>query len=116
MKPEKTYKRELALALLLWLGYLVETKEPELVKILVFPIFTFSALAFGMSWYCPNGGLLRQSPQSSYGGRAERGSQRTGREDQQPDNRDYQRHRAEAGEAEGEEHQPDSRHQPSKIG
>ena len=57
-KPKKTYKRELAFLLFVWLVYLVETKEPELVKILAFPIFTYIALAMGMSWYSPNGGLL----------------------------------------------------------
>jgi hypothetical protein len=112
---DKTYKREFAFFLFMWLVYLVETKEPEVVKILTFPIFTFGALAFGMSWYAPNGGLLRQSPQSSYGGRAERGSQRTGWEDQQSDSRDYQRHGTEASKAECEEHQPDSRQQQSKV-
>jgi|SRR6056297_333011 len=113
-KSKKTYKRELAFLLFVWLVYLVETKEPELVKILAFPIFTFGALSYGLQWYAPNGGLLGQSSQSSDRRRSQLGSQRTGREDQQPDNRDYQRHRAEAGEAEGEEHQPDSRQQQSK--
>jgi len=116
-ESNKTYKRELAFLLFMWLGYLVETKEPELVKILAFPIFTFGALSFGLQWYSPNGGLLGQSSQSSYRDpRSQYSSQRTGREDQQPDSRDYQRYRAEASEAEGEEHQPDSRHQSSKIG
>src|SRR6056297_813391 len=110
-KPKKTWKREIAFLLFIWLGYLVETKEPELVKILTFPIFTFGALSFGLQWYAPNGGLLRQSSQSSYRNpRSQYSSQRASREDQQPDSRDYQRHRAETSEAEGEEHQPDSRH------
>ena len=115
-KSKKTYKRELAFLLFVWLVYLVETKEPELVKILAFPIFTFGALSYGLQWYAPNGGLLRQSSQSFDGRWSQRSSQRTGWEDQQPDSGDYQRYRAETSEAEGEEHQPDSRHQPSKIG
>ena len=113
-KPEKTYKRELAVIFFIWLVYLVETKDIEVVKVLSFPIFTYIALAMGMSWYSPNGGLLRQSSQSVDGRWSQRSSQRTGWEDQQPDSRDYQRHGAEAGEAEGEEHQPDSRQQQSK--
>jgi len=116
-KPKKTYKRELAFLLFVWLVYLVETKEPEVVKVLSFPIFTYIALAMGMSWYSPNGGLLRQSSQSSYGNpRSQYSSQRTGWEDEQPDSRDYQRYRAEASETEGEEYPTDSRHQSSKIG
>ena len=55
MPKGKTYKREVAFLLLVWLGYLTETKEPELVEILAFPIFTFAALAFGLQWYAPNG-------------------------------------------------------------
>jgi len=80
-KRKKTYKRELAVVLLIWLGYLVETKEPELVETLVFPVFTFSALAFGMSWYAPNGGLLRQPPQSLDRRRAESCGECSSRED-----------------------------------
>jgi hypothetical protein len=54
-KREKSWKREVALALLIWLGYLVETKDVELIEILVFPIFTYSAIAFGLQWYNPYG-------------------------------------------------------------
>jgi len=116
-KPKKTWKREVAFLLFIWLVYLVETKEPEVVKILAFPIFTYIALAMGMSWYSPNGGLLRQSSQSSCGNpRSQYSSQRTGWEDQQPDSRDYQRYGAEASETEGEGYPTDSRHQSSKIG
>ena len=115
-KPKKTYKREVAFLLFVWLVYLVETKEPELVRILTFPIFTFGALSFGLQWYSPNGGLLRQSSQSADRRWSQRSSQRTGWEDEQSDSRDYQRYRAEASETEGEEYPTDSRHQSSKIG
>jgi len=110
----KTYKREVALLLFMWLVYLVETKEPELVKILTFPIFTFGALSFGLQWYAPNGGLLRKSAQSPYGGRSQRGSQRPSREDEYTDDRDYYRYRAEVSETPSEEDTTDSRHQQSK--
>src|SRR6056297_1087771 len=90
-KPKKTYKRDVAFLLFIWLVYLVETKEPELVKILAFPIFTYIALAMGMSWYSPNGGLLRQSSQSADRRWSQRSSQRPGWEDQYSDSRDYNR-------------------------
>lgn len=47
----KTYKRELAVVMLVWLAYVVEVKEPTLVEILVWPVFTFAALSFGLDWY-----------------------------------------------------------------
>src|SRR6056297_2876236 len=118
-KPKKTYKRELAFLLFVWLVYLVETKEPELVKILAFPIFTYIALAMGMSWYSPNGSLLRgQSYRTSDWRGPERSSQRPGWEDQYSDSRDYNRYRAEASTAQGEGHPADSRHEQgqSRIG
>ena len=47
----KTFKREIAVALMVWLVYLVETKDIELVKVVVWPILTWPALAFGMDWH-----------------------------------------------------------------
>lgn len=47
----KTFKREVAVLLLVWLGYVVETKDAEIVNILVWPIFTFAAAAFGFDQY-----------------------------------------------------------------
>jgi hypothetical protein len=47
----KTYKRELAVALLVWLVYVVETKDASTIEILVWPVFTFAALAFGLDWF-----------------------------------------------------------------
>lgn len=90
----KTYKRELALVLFIWLAYLVETKEPEVLEILAFPIFTFGALAFGLQWYSPNGGLLKPQPTGSTDRRGtKRSSQHTGGEDQQPNSWHVERHR-----------------------
>lgn len=51
----KTYKRELAVVLLLWLMYVVETKDASTIEILVWPVFTFAALAFGMDWFGKSG-------------------------------------------------------------
>lgn len=51
----KSYKRELAIVLLIWFGYLVETKDESLIEVLVWPVFTYSALAFGIDWYGKTG-------------------------------------------------------------
>lgn len=75
----KTYKRELAVALLVWLVYVVETKDASTIEILVWPVFTFAALAFGMDWFGKSaGGVWEGSAISSNRGRTERSSQRTG--------------------------------------
>ena len=112
-QPKKSYKREVAFLLFVWLVYLVETKEPELVQILTFPIFTYIALAMGMSWYSPNGGLLKSSRPTNRRG-SQYSSQRTSREDEYTDDRDYYRYRAEASETPSEEDTTDSRQQQSK--
>jgi hypothetical protein len=52
---KKSYKRELAIALLIWFAYLVETKDESLIEVLVWPVFTYSALAFGIDWYGKTG-------------------------------------------------------------
>jgi hypothetical protein len=60
---QKTYKRELACVLLIWLGYIVETKDAEVLSLVVWPIFTLTAGAFGIDWYAKSGGLLRKPPE-----------------------------------------------------
>lgn len=77
----KTYKRELAVALLLWLVYIVEVKDDTLVEILVWPVFSFAAAAFGFDQYSK----LQQTTKSSGRGRSQRSSQRTGGQDKYPD-------------------------------
>lgn len=47
---EKTWKREVAVALLVFLGYVSLTQPIELVEVLVYPVFTFALLAFGLDW------------------------------------------------------------------
>jgi hypothetical protein len=44
----KTFKREIALVLLVWLAYVVETKDVNVIEALVWPIFGFAAAAFGL--------------------------------------------------------------------
>ena len=70
----KTYKRELAVALLLWLVYVVEVKDVTIIEVLVWPIFSFAAAAFGFDAY---GKLQQNSSQSSDRRRAERSSEHT---------------------------------------
>ena len=50
-KKPKTYKRELGGAMFIWLVYLVETKEVELVATLAPPIFMYIAFAMGADVY-----------------------------------------------------------------
>lgn len=68
----KTFKREVAIALLIWLVYLVETKDAEIIEILVWPIFSFGAAAFGFDAY---GKLHGKSFKSPDGRGSERSSQ-----------------------------------------
>ena len=79
----KTYKRELAVALLVWLVYVVEVKDANIVEILVWPVFSFAAAAFGFDAY----GKLQRSLKSPDRWRSEHSSERTGGEDQYPDSR-----------------------------
>ena len=77
----KTYKRELAVLLILWLVYIVEVKDVAIIEILVWPVFSFAAAAFGFDQYSK----LQQATKSSDGRRSQRSSQRTGGEDKYPD-------------------------------
>ena len=78
MKP-KTYKREVAILLFVWLAYLVETKDVNIIEILVWPVFTFSALAFGMDWFGKSGGVRGQSSEPTDRRGSERSSEYTDR-------------------------------------
>lgn len=78
----KTYKRELAVALLVWLIYVVEVKDATIVEILVWPIFSFAAAAFGFDQYAK---LQQGTTKPSDGGRSERSSQHANRENKYPD-------------------------------
>jgi len=68
---EKTYKRELAGVMLIWLIYLVETKTAEMVTILAPPIFMYIAFAFGADVYSK---LQQSGAFSSDRGRPQRSS------------------------------------------
>ena len=77
----KTYKRELAVILILWLVYIVEVKDVAVIEILVWPVFSFAAAAFGFDQYSK----LQQATRSSNRGRSQRSSQHTGGQDKYPD-------------------------------
>ena len=78
----KTYKREVAIGLLIFLGYVVETKGPEIVELLVWPTFTFAGLAFGLDW----GHKQLQSSGPTFG-RNQRSSEHPDWEGEHPDRR-----------------------------
>lgn len=69
---KKTFKRELGLALIFWLVYIVETKDVQIIEILVWPIFTYVSAAFGIDAY---GKLFGNKPTGDADGR---GTERSG--------------------------------------
>lgn len=91
---KRTFKRELAVALLVWLAYVVETKDADTIEVLAWPVFTFVALAFGVDWWGKSGsGVWGQSSFSSDRRRSQRGSEYPDREGElsggsKPDNPD----------------------------
>ena len=46
---DKTYKREVAVALLLVLGYLIFNNNVEMVNVVIWPIIGFATGAFGIA-------------------------------------------------------------------
>lgn len=58
----KTYKRELAVVLIVWFAYIVETKDAEIINMLVWPVFTYMALAFGVDWWGKSGSVRKDTP------------------------------------------------------
>ncbi len=50
-RPGKTFKRELAVVLLAGLCWVVYQGDTEMVKVLIWPTFTFAAAAFGLDSY-----------------------------------------------------------------
>lgn len=73
----KTYKRELAVILLVWLMYVVEFKDVSIIEVLVWPVFSFAAAAFGFDQYAK----LQGTTGSTDRGRSQRSSEYTGGED-----------------------------------
>jgi hypothetical protein len=79
---KKTFKRELAVALLIWLVYIVEVKDDAIIEVLVWPIFTFVTAAFGLDQYSK----LQQGSSGPFsGGRNQRSSEHPSGEDKYSD-------------------------------
>jgi len=81
----KSFKRELAIALIVWLVYIVEVKDAHIIEILVWPIFSYVTAAFGLDAY---GKLQQGSTKPSHGRWTQRSSKRPSREDQLTDDWD----------------------------
>lgn len=81
----KTYKRELAVLMIVWLIYIVETKDVNIIETLVWPIFTFVTAAFGIDQYSK---LQQRGIGNTNGRGTERSSQHTSGQDQHPDDWD----------------------------
>lgn len=47
----KSYKREVAVALLIWLAYVTEVKDVNTLEVLIWPVFGFVTGAFGLDAY-----------------------------------------------------------------
>ena len=60
--PKKTWKRELATVVMSLFWFVVLSGGSfELIEILIWPVFTFTALAFGLDWVGKSDGLFRSS-------------------------------------------------------
>jgi len=79
MNPKKTYKRELAVLLLIWLMYVVEVKDVNVIEVLVWPIFAFAGAAFGFDSFSKQ--LHERASKSSDRWGDQRSSEYTGGED-----------------------------------
>lgn len=88
----KTYKRELAIALFIPLFFTVWQGDSAMAEVLVWPTFSFAALAFGLDWH---GKQLQQTPSGSSQRGNQRSRQYTNREDDEPEYRKYPEYGAE---------------------
>ena len=66
--------------------YVVEMKDVSVVEVLVWPVFSFAAAAFGFDQYAK----LQGASGFANGRGTKRSSQYPNRENQLPDSRDYQ--------------------------
>ncbi len=85
MSIKKTFKREIAVALLLWLIYVVEVKDVSVVEVIIWPIFAFLGAAFGLDSYAKQ--LQQRDNGVPDGGWPQDSSQRPSGENQLPDDR-----------------------------
>lgn len=88
MDKTKTWKRETAFLLLLGLAYVVWTGDVAMVQVLVWPIFSFAGLAFGLDVYSKSDGMRQVPPIPTVRGSTQYSSaQYSSRETEQPDPR-----------------------------
>lgn len=92
-RVDKTYKRELAGALVVWLAYLTETKDVEVLTVLAPPIFMFVAFAFGADVYTK----LQQASKPTFRRGSQHSGQHTSGSNEQPDHRYDKYNKSEAG-------------------
>lgn len=53
----KTWKRETAVLIMLGFSYVVYTGDVDMVQVLVWPVFSFLGLAFGLDVYSKSDGM-----------------------------------------------------------
>lgn len=58
----KTFKREVAVCLLILMGYVTVQGNAEILEIIVWPIMMFAATAFGMDWAGKQGNEIFSKP------------------------------------------------------
>lgn len=87
MEKSKTWSRETALLLLAVFIWAVYQNNVEMVEVIVWPITTYAAIAYGLKRVDQSDGMWSSKPPSGSYERAERSSQRPSRGDQHPDHR-----------------------------
>ena len=87
MEKVKTWSRETALLLLLVFIWAVYQNNVEMVEVIVWPIITYAAIAFGLKRVDQSDGMWFAKPPSGTHGRDERSSERPSRRDQHSDYR-----------------------------
>src|SRR6056297_1867347 len=98
---QKTWKREVALILQALFWYVVFTKEVNLVEALIYPVFTYTALAYGMEWASRSGVVLGKPTGPVDRGRPERSCECSSREDKHSDSGHYYSKREQNSETTG---------------
>lgn len=73
--------------MLLGLAYVVSTGDVSMVEVLVWPIFSFAGLAFGLDVYAKSDGMRHVPPFPTDRRRTERSSEYSARETEYPDPR-----------------------------
>lgn len=82
---KKTWHRETALALLVVLCWTIYNEDVEMVKVIVYPVLTYAALAYGLKRADTSDWVRKQPLISADGGRSERSCQYSDREDEPTD-------------------------------